>query len=212
MSGRVRIVPGRRRQLHPRAPPTCPAGMTTNEAGQDTLINEVAGHEERMKGPLWSKDGGEPDDDWTASLRNDPPASSEPPSRPPTYDRPPRPSPPPRAPTVTAHPDLHRRRERHPRMSRRKRSCPSRCPGSCRREAGRGGVSTARQEVTAFPTGWKGQPGARLLGAGRRTDGRMRPNLADDLRPAPTHPAPDATKDDCGGVGVPLHGWASRRR
>ena len=63
---------------------------------KDKLIDEIAGHEERMKGPLWSKDGGEPDDDWTASLRNDPPASSEPLSPAPTYDRPPRPSPPPR--------------------------------------------------------------------------------------------------------------------
>ena len=66
---------------------------------RETLVNEVDGHEERLKGPLWSKDGGEPDDDWTASLRNDPPASSEPPSSAPTYVRPPRPSPPPPAPT-----------------------------------------------------------------------------------------------------------------
>ena len=65
---------------------------------KDTLVNEVAGHEERMKGPLWSKDAGEPDESWTASLRNEPPASSEPPSRAPAHDRRPRPSPPPRAP------------------------------------------------------------------------------------------------------------------
>ena len=64
----------------------------------DTLVNEVDGHEERMKGPLWSKDGGETDEDWSASLRNDPPASSEPTSRAPTNERPPRLSPPPRAP------------------------------------------------------------------------------------------------------------------
>lgn len=56
---------------------------------KDTLVNEVDGHEERMQGPLWSKDGGGTDDDWTASLRNDPPASSEPTSRAPTSDRPP---------------------------------------------------------------------------------------------------------------------------
>lgn len=65
----------------------------------DKLRDEVDGHDARMKGPLWSKDGGEKDDDWMASLRNDPPASSEPTSRAPGYDRPPRPSPPPRAPS-----------------------------------------------------------------------------------------------------------------
>ena len=37
---------------------------------KDTLLDEVAGHQERMRGPLWAKDSGEPDDDWTASLRN----------------------------------------------------------------------------------------------------------------------------------------------
>ena len=51
---------------------------------KDTLSSEVDGHEVRMKGPLWSKDGGESDDDWSASLRNDPPASSESTSRAPT--------------------------------------------------------------------------------------------------------------------------------
>ena len=66
---------------------------------KDKLINELAGHEERMKGPLWSKDGGELDDDWTASLRTDPPASSESASRAPTYESPPRPPPMPRAPS-----------------------------------------------------------------------------------------------------------------
>ncbi len=71
---------------------------------RETLVNEVDGHEERLKGPLWSKDGGEQDDSWMASLRNDPPASSEPPSPAPTYDRPPRPSPPPRAPTSSRPP------------------------------------------------------------------------------------------------------------
>lgn len=64
----------------------------------DKLRDEVDGHDARMKGPLWSKDGSQPDDDWTASLRNDPPNVSEPTSRAPTYEKPPRPSPPPRAP------------------------------------------------------------------------------------------------------------------
>lgn len=65
----------------------------------DKLRDEADGHDARMKGPLWSKDGSQPDDDWTASLRNDPPDVSEPTSRAPTYEKPPRPSPPPRAPT-----------------------------------------------------------------------------------------------------------------
>jgi hypothetical protein len=65
---------------------------------KDKLFNEVEGHADRMKGPLWSKDSGEPDEDWSSSLRKDPPPSAEPASRAPTYDRPTRPSPPPRAP------------------------------------------------------------------------------------------------------------------
>jgi len=67
---------------------------------KDTLISEVDGHEARMKGPLWSKDSGEPDEDWTASLRNAPPASAESVSRAPTYENPPRPQPMPRAPSL----------------------------------------------------------------------------------------------------------------
>ena len=64
---------------------------------KDTLSSEVDGHEVRMKGPLWSKDGGEPDEDWSASLRNDPPASSESVNHAPTYESPPRPPPMPRS-------------------------------------------------------------------------------------------------------------------
>ena len=69
---------------------------------KDTLSSEVDGHEVRMKGPLWSKDGGESDDDWSASLRNDPPASSESTNHAPTYESPSRPPSMPRAPS----PDL----------------------------------------------------------------------------------------------------------
>ena len=29
---------------------------------KDTLLDEVAGHQDRMKSHLWSKDSGEPDD------------------------------------------------------------------------------------------------------------------------------------------------------
>lgn len=57
--------------LKPQAEPTKPASAKL-DAGK--LRAEVDGHEARMKGPLWSKDGGEPDDEWTASLRKDPPA------------------------------------------------------------------------------------------------------------------------------------------
>ena len=69
---------------------------------KDTLISEVEGHEVRMQGPLWSKDSGEPDADWSASLRNDSPASSESASHAPTYESPFHPPPMPRAPS----PDL----------------------------------------------------------------------------------------------------------
>ena len=64
----------------------------------DKLRDEVEGHDARMNSPLWSKDGGESNDDWTASLRNAPPAQSEPTSRTSTYDSPSRSSPPSRAP------------------------------------------------------------------------------------------------------------------
>ena len=60
---------------------------------KDTLINEVAGHQERMNDPLWSKDGGEPEEEWTASRGNTPtpPAASESSSYSPTNESPPRP-------------------------------------------------------------------------------------------------------------------------
>ena len=173
---------------------------------RETLVNEVDGHEERLKGPLWSKDGGEQDDSWMASLRNDPPASSEPPSPAPTYDRPPRPSPPPRAPTSSRPP----RPSPPPRASSPDVSTEQILP---RLDALDHAVEKLTLAVSRRPLGsgrpsWlagRGSRGpARLLGAGRRTDGRMRPSPTDDLRSAPTHPAPDATKDDCGGVGVPL--------
>ncbi len=57
---------------------------------KDTLINEVAGHQERMNDPLWSKDGGEPDEEWTASTGNAPPAASESASYAPRSESPPR--------------------------------------------------------------------------------------------------------------------------
>jgi len=44
---------------------------------KDTLINEVAGHQDRMNGRLWAQDSGEPSEDWTASLRNAPQASTK---------------------------------------------------------------------------------------------------------------------------------------
>jgi hypothetical protein len=44
----------------------------------DKLRSELEGHVARMKSPLWQKDDGRADEDWTASLKNDPPASSDP--------------------------------------------------------------------------------------------------------------------------------------
>lgn len=66
----------------------------------DKLRGEVEGHAERMKSPLWQKDDGQADEDWTASLRNEPPASAEPVGDAPTYEVPSRPPPMPRAPSL----------------------------------------------------------------------------------------------------------------
>ena len=50
----------------------------------DKLRGELEGHAARMQSPLWQKDDGQADEDWTDSLRNDPPASSDPVSGAPT--------------------------------------------------------------------------------------------------------------------------------
>lgn len=63
------------------------------------LRGEVEEHAARMKGPLWKKGDGQADEDWTVSLRNDPPASSEPASDAPTYESPSGPPPMPRSPS-----------------------------------------------------------------------------------------------------------------
>ncbi len=73
---------------------------------KDTLLNEVQGHEDRMKGPLWSKDDGESDGDWTASLRNDPPASVESVRYAPSSESPSRPLPRPPSMPRSPSPDL----------------------------------------------------------------------------------------------------------
>ena len=65
----------------------------------DTLSGQAEEHAARMKSPLWQKDDGQADEDWTASLRNNPPTSSESARRAPSYDSPPRPPPMPRAPS-----------------------------------------------------------------------------------------------------------------
>ena len=82
---------------------------------KDTLINEVAGHQERMNDPLWSKDGGEPEEEWTASRGNTPTpsAASESSSYAPTYESPPRPPSMPREPS----PDLSMPRAPFPDLS-----------------------------------------------------------------------------------------------
>jgi hypothetical protein len=61
---------------------------------KDTLLNEVAGHQERMKSPLWSKGDVELDENWSASLRSDPPAPAETTIDAPTYHAPTSESPP----------------------------------------------------------------------------------------------------------------------
>lgn len=65
----------------------------------DKLRGEVDEHAARMKSPLWQKDNGQADEDWTASLRNDPPDSSESASRAPSYEGPRRTTPIPGAPS-----------------------------------------------------------------------------------------------------------------
>lgn len=67
---------------------------------KDKLLGEVEEHAARMKSPLWQKDDGQADEDWTASLRNDPPASAESVSRGPRYEVPSRPPTMPRAPSL----------------------------------------------------------------------------------------------------------------
>ena len=58
---------------------------------KDRLINEVAGHQERMNDPLWSKDGAVPDEEWTASRGNTPHVASDSASYVPKYESPPLP-------------------------------------------------------------------------------------------------------------------------
>jgi len=65
----------------------------------DKLRGEAEEHAARMKSPLWQTDDGQADEDWTVSLRNNPPTSSESASSAPSYDSPPRPPPMPRAPS-----------------------------------------------------------------------------------------------------------------
>ena len=82
---------------------------------KDTLLNEVAGHQERMNDPLWSKDGEASEEDWTASRGNapTPPASSESANYVPKYESPPRSPSMPRAPS----PDLSIPRAPFPDLS-----------------------------------------------------------------------------------------------
>ncbi len=66
-----------------------------------------------MKSHLWSKDSGEHDEDWTASIGNAPPSSSESANYAPTFESPPRPPSIPRAPS----PDLSMPRSQSPAPS-----------------------------------------------------------------------------------------------
>ena len=123
---------------------------------KDTLSSEVDGHEVRMKGPLWSKDGGESDDDWSASLRNDPPASSESANHAPTYESPPRPPPMPRSqsPDVSAMEIL-------PRLDALDHAVERLSSAISRRPVGRDGIPGWLEGVAGNPHAYDGPDGGR---------------------------------------------------
>ena len=123
---------------------------------KDTLSSEVDGHEVRMKGPLWSKDDGEPDEDWSASLRNDPPASSESTSRAPTYESPPRPASMPRAPS----PDLSTM-EILPRLDALDHTVERLTIAISRRPVGNDGIPGWLEGVAGNPHAYDGPDGGR---------------------------------------------------
>ncbi len=123
---------------------------------KDTLSSEVDGHEVRMKGPLWSKDGGEPDEDWSASLRNDPPASSESANHAPTYESPPRPPPMPRSQS----PDLSAM-EILPRLDALDHAVERLSTAFSRRPVGSDGIPGWLEGVAGNPHAYDGPDGGR---------------------------------------------------
>ncbi len=123
---------------------------------KDTLSSEVDGHEVRMKGPLWSKDGGEPDEDWSASLRNDPPASSGSVNRAPTYESPPRPPSMPRSQS----PDLSTM-EILPRLDALDHAVERLSSAISRRPVGSDGIPGWLEGVAGNPHAYDGPDGGR---------------------------------------------------
>ena len=123
---------------------------------KDTLSSEVDGHEVRMKGPLWRKDGGEPDEDWSASLRNDPPASSESANHAPTYESPPRPPPMPRSQS----PDLSAM-EILPRLDALDHAVERLSSAISRRPVGSDGIPGWLEGVAGNPHAYDGPDGGR---------------------------------------------------
>ena len=123
---------------------------------KDTLSSEVDGHEVRMKGPLWSKDGGEPDEDWSASLRNDPPASSGSVNHAPTYESPPRPPPMPRSQS----PDLSTM-EILPRLDALDHAVERLSSAISRRPVGSDGIPGWLEGVAGNPHAYDGPDGGR---------------------------------------------------
>ena len=116
---------------------------------KDTLLNEVAGHQERMNGPLWAKDGGAPEEDWTALLRSTPtpPAASESANYAPTDESPPR------------SPSLPREDSYEPPMSRTPSSDLSMTDILPRLDALEHAITRLSAEMSRRPPGRDGLPG-----------------------------------------------------
>ena len=123
---------------------------------KDTLRGEVDGHEVRMNGPLWSKKGGESDEDWSASLRNDRPASSESASHAPTTEGPPRPLPMLRSPS----PDLSTM-EILPRLDALDHTVERLTIAISRRPVGNDGIPGWLEGVAGNPHAYDGPDGGR---------------------------------------------------
>lgn len=121
---------------------------------KDTLLNEVAGHQERMSGPLWAKDGGAPEEDWTALLRSTPtpPAPTETTIHAPTYHTPASESPP-------RPPSLPREKSPEPRNPRSFSSEPSMTEILPRLDAMEHAITRLSAEMSRRPAGREGLPG-----------------------------------------------------
>ena len=123
---------------------------------KDTLSSEVDGHEVRMNGPLWSKQGGTSNEDWSALLRNDPSAASESASQAPTSEGPTLPPSMPRSPS----PDLSTM-EILPRLDAMEHAITRLSAEMSRRPAGREGLPGWLTGVGEDPHSYDGPDSAR---------------------------------------------------